>query len=197
MPERPIGTALKAVAGRDVSRGFESRPLCARRVRARPAERDVVSTSRYHLARGASMLAFGGSALLCGGAYLSGVILERVTDDSTGWVALRAVLLVLAVVLFVGLLRALWRLLRPPVALRLDSEGYWMARTIGSGTRAAGWQDVQQVDSVTSGHSTVVVVRLHSGDTTQIPARLVEEPLHDWTAELDGRLNTARGQRRL
>ena len=28
MPERPIGTALKAVAGRDVSRGFESRPLC-------------------------------------------------------------------------------------------------------------------------------------------------------------------------
>ena len=26
--DRPIGTALKAVAGRDVSRGFESRPLC-------------------------------------------------------------------------------------------------------------------------------------------------------------------------
>src|SRR5262249_53987827 len=28
VPEWPIGTALKAVAGRDVSRGFESRPLC-------------------------------------------------------------------------------------------------------------------------------------------------------------------------
>ena len=28
VPERPIGTALKAVAGSDVSRGFESRPLC-------------------------------------------------------------------------------------------------------------------------------------------------------------------------
>ena len=28
VPEWPIGTALKAVAGSDVSRGFESRPLC-------------------------------------------------------------------------------------------------------------------------------------------------------------------------
>ncbi|MCW2790153.1 MAG: hypothetical protein JWQ91_2640 [Aeromicrobium sp.] len=28
MPERPIGSALKALAGRNVSRGFESRPLC-------------------------------------------------------------------------------------------------------------------------------------------------------------------------
>ena len=37
MPEWPIGTALKAVAGRDVSRGFESRPLCwIPRTRHRP-----------------------------------------------------------------------------------------------------------------------------------------------------------------
>ena len=28
MPERPIGSALKALAGSNVSRGFESRPLC-------------------------------------------------------------------------------------------------------------------------------------------------------------------------
>jgi hypothetical protein len=28
VPERPIGSALKALAGSDVSRGFESRPLC-------------------------------------------------------------------------------------------------------------------------------------------------------------------------
>ena len=197
MPERPIGTALKAVAGRDVSRGFESRPLCRPAVNVSTSRKDVVSTSRYHLARGASMLAFGGSSLLCGGAYLSGVVLERITDGSAGWVALRAVLLVLAVVFLVGLLRALWRLVRPPVALRMDTEGYSMARSIGSGIRAAGWQDVERVELVTSGRSTVVVVRLHSGATTQIPARLVEEPLGDWTAELDERLNTAHGQRRL
>ena len=37
VPEWPIGTALKAVAGRDVSRGFESRPLCwIQRTRHRP-----------------------------------------------------------------------------------------------------------------------------------------------------------------
>ena len=29
MPERPIGSALKALAGSNVSRGFESRPLCS------------------------------------------------------------------------------------------------------------------------------------------------------------------------
>ena len=38
MPEWPIGTALKAVAGRDVSRGFESRPLCRIRSSARCGE---------------------------------------------------------------------------------------------------------------------------------------------------------------
>ncbi len=36
VPEWPIGTALKAVAGRDVSRGFESRPLCWLEARAEP-----------------------------------------------------------------------------------------------------------------------------------------------------------------
>ena len=33
MPERPIGSALKALAGSDVSRGFESRPLCVTKYR--------------------------------------------------------------------------------------------------------------------------------------------------------------------
>ncbi|MDQ3628697.1 MAG: hypothetical protein M3419_07800 [Actinomycetota bacterium] len=154
-------------------------------------------TSRYHLARGASMLTFGGSALLCGGSYLTGVVLDRVTDDSIGWVVVRAAVLGLAVVFLVGLLRGLWRLVRPPVVLTLRAEGYAVTRTIGSGTRAASWQDVERVESVMSDRSTVVVVRLHSGAATQIPARLVEEPLRDWTADLDARLNTAFGQRRL
>jgi len=154
-------------------------------------------TSRYHLARGASVMAFGGSALLCGVAFLAGVVLDRVTDDGAGWVVVRAGLLVIAAVFLVGLLRALWRLLRPPVALTLDDDGYTLARTVGAGIRAAGWKDVAKVESVRSDRSTVVVVRLRSGDTTRIPASLVEEPLRDWTTDLDERLNTAHGQRRL
>ena len=55
VPERPIGTALKAVAGRDVSRGFESRPLCRRHrtdgpelLRAAELQRDRVVDQVVH-----------------------------------------------------------------------------------------------------------------------------------------------------
>ena len=48
VPEWPIGTALKAVAGSDVSRGFESRPLCHQDERRQrysepPSSRDTES----------------------------------------------------------------------------------------------------------------------------------------------------------
>ena len=53
VPEWPIGTALKAVAGRDVSRGFESRPLCSS---TDDAQSSGLGTLRLRAARRAGLL---------------------------------------------------------------------------------------------------------------------------------------------
>ena len=68
MPERPIGSALKALAGSNVSRGFESRPLCLtnyrldRRFVLRPLGLNLMSVGTFTV--GAFLLPTG-LALAC------------------------------------------------------------------------------------------------------------------------------------
>lgn len=93
MPEWPIGTALKAVAGSDVSRGFESRPLCV----------SIYRVDRAHVA------VLSGVVLIVSGvtALLAFVLASRALGTAT------VVLLVFAALMA----------LRPPVVVRLDEHG--------------------------------------------------------------------------
>src|SRR5262245_33900689 len=83
VPEWPIGTALKAVAGRDVSRGFESRPLCRAESDAEGVIAVTDAVTRYRGVPAAAVLAFGGVALLAGGCVVALVVTDRWRDDST------------------------------------------------------------------------------------------------------------------
>lgn len=104
MPEWPIGTALKAVAGSDVSRGFESRPLCVTRYRLDRAHLMVLAGVCFIIAAVGVLLAF-----LTGGIW---------------W----------AIIPVVALLVAGVANLRPPTVLTLDPAGYRARGRQGAGT---------------------------------------------------------------
>ena len=153
--------------------------------------------SRYHVVRATSVMALGGLALMAGVVFLAMVLFSSVRGDGTGWSVAWWVLVALAVVLAIGLVRALWRLVRPPVGIRLDDTGYRVDALVGAGTRSARWREVSRVESVDRAGELGVVVHLHDGSTTRIVARMVSEPPRVWLRDFDTRLNRAHGQRRL
>ena len=155
------------------------------------------SPSRYHVVRATSVMALGGLALMAGVLFLAMLVVGVVRGDGPLWSVLWWVLVALAVVLAIGLVRALWRLARPPVGIRLDDTGYRIDALVGAGTRSALWRDVSRVESVDRAGEVGVVVHLNDGSTTRIVARMVAEPPLVWLRDFDTRLNRAHGQRRL
>ena len=153
--------------------------------------------SHYHVVRATSVMALGGLALMAGVVFIAMLVARSVRGDGTAWSVLWWVLVTLAVVLAVGLLRALWRLARPPVGIRLDDHGYQVDTLVGAGIRSAAWRDVSRVETVDRADEVGVVVHLHNGSTTRIVARMVAEPPLVWLRDFDTRLNRAHGQRRL
>lgn len=151
--------------------------------------------TRYHVARATTAMALGGLAVLAGVLFLGMLAFSEVRGRGTLWSVLWWVQIAVAVVLSCGLLRALWRLARPPVAIRLDEIGYVIDPLVGVGTRAAAWTDVVRVDSV-QGADSGVVIRLRDGSSTRVVARLVAEPALSWVGDVDSRLNRAHGQGR-
>ena len=121
MPERPNGTALKAVTGRNVSRGFKSRPLCL---------------MIYRLDRRFVLQGIGINLLVAAAA------LSLTTVVSASWVQLLAGLL--ALVLF-GRAVLLW--VRPPVVARTDAEGVMLGGDLTIRPVAVTWTDVENVSS--------------------------------------------------
>jgi hypothetical protein len=142
-------------------------------------------------------MALGGLALLAGVLFLAMLVVNEVRGDGTVWSVLWWVQVVVAVALSIGLLRALWRLARPPVGIRLDATGYAVDSLVGAGTRAAAWTDVVRVESVDRGGEVGAVVHLRDGTTTRIVARMVAEPMPTWLRDFHIRLDLAHGQRPL
>jgi hypothetical protein len=153
--------------------------------------------SRYHVVRAASAMALGGLAVMAGGLFLVMLVVSQVRGNGTGWSVLWWVLVTAGVVLGVGLLRALWRLARPPVGIRLDERGYTIDPLVGAGVRSAAWSDVVRVEAVQQAGQAGAVVHLRDGGTARIVARMVAEPSGRWLRDFDARLNQAHGQRRL
>lgn len=168
MPEWPNGTALKAVADRNASRGFESRSLCV---------------THYRLDRAFVMLSTG----LCFITAAIAVVISFLTRE------LGTVGTVLAVVTGVigalALALALIVNLRPPVVLTLDPIGY---RTRGRGGDGS-WKDVQDV-AVAEGFLRFTDA---AGQTAALPLQYVDHRRHqELVREVYDRLNTAHGYRR-
>ena len=155
------------------------------------------AVSRYHVVRATAVMALGGLAVLTGVLFLAMLGVRALRDNARFWDILWWILLVLAVILALGLLRALWRVVRPPVTLTLDDEGYQVDALVGAGTMEASWSDVMRVESVERNGDTGVVVHLRDGGTTRIVARMLAEPMGTLLADLDTRLNRAQGQHRL
>jgi hypothetical protein len=168
VPEWPIGTALKAVAGSNVSRGFESRPLCVTRYRLDRAHLMVLAGVCFIVAAVSVVVAF----LIAGGGALA-----------TGATIIAAGIAVVA------LLVAAIANLRPPVVLTLDAAGYRARGRHGDGA----WKQVESVEVVEG----LLRFTDGSGAVTAFPLRLVDRTRRaDLIREVYDRLNTANGYRR-
>ena len=168
MPEWPIGTALKAVAGRNVSRGFESRPLCV---------------TRYRLDRTHLMVAAGVCFLIAAACVLVAFLANGVGRFGD---AISAIAAVLAVVLM--LLAAVINL-RPPTVLTLDPQGFI---TRGRGENVS-WKSVENFSIA----GNMLRFSDTTGAETGYDLNFVEKNQRaDLIREIYDRLNTANGYRR-
>ena len=168
VPEWPIGTALKAVAGSDVSHGFESRPLCVTRYRLDRAHLMVLAGVCFIIAAVSVVIAF----LTAG-------------KGSVGTV----VAIVMSIVALVALIVAAVMNLRPPTVLTLDEIGLRARGRHGDTT----WKQVESVQ-VSDG---LLRFTDGTGAITAVPLQLVDHRERiDLIRDVYDRLNAANGYRR-
>ena len=184
VPEWPIGTALKAVAGSDVSRGFESRPLC-------PGWLDRPVPSDYRFAP-PLVARFLGLVLVALGLLTVAVVVLAAVLDLPGVVLTVVVVLVVAAVVLAGLV-----LSRLAPLVRLDDSGYRVRLLRGAGVRAARWRDVEDVVTATVHGHDCVVLRLRDGRTTTVPVAVLDAPRQEFVQDLRSHLDAGHGYRRI
>ena len=171
VPEWPIGTALKAVAGSNVSRGFESRPLCV---------------TTYRLDRSIALTSVGICLVVAAVAVFVAFLLAPL-DSGVRWIGYAAI-----VVVVLALVLALRIAVRPPMVLRLDADGYTSRTRSAGGLFSGRWLDVEDVTVVDD----VLVFTLVGGGEQQLPLRFVGADRMGLLRDVHDRLNTANGYRR-
>jgi hypothetical protein len=198
VPEWPIGTALKAVAGSDVSRGFESRPLCRESVMDEVVDAVVDGQSVYLISRAHTVAVLGRFATAAGIFVVAATLVAALVDGLPD--PLAGVLLVsIAVAVALTGIAAL-RVLRPAVLLRLDDTGYRVHGLRGAGPRSATWTEVARVRRERLVPGSCIVLTLAGGARTVVPLRLLDgggTAADRLVADLSARLDAAHGQRRL
>lgn len=167
MPERPIGNALKAFAGRNVSRGFESRPLCL---------------TNYRLDRRFVLPAVGISVIIAGVASALAFILSSVA--ALAWVF--GILGVLA------LLNALRVFAVPPVVAHLDPADLRIGGPLTVRHVHVPWLGIEDV--TTDGGR--LFVDRGGDEVIAFPLAYVGGRANELVREIHERLNTANGYRR-
>ena len=171
VPEWPIGTALKAVAGSNVSRGFESRPLCV---------------NTYRLDRGVALATVGISLVVAAVAVFLAFMLAPL-ENAARWIGYVAI-----VVAVLASVTALRHAIRPPVILRLDDEEYYSRTRTTGGLFSGRWLDVEDV-KVADG---VLVFRIVGGGEQRMPLAFFGRDRMRLLRDIHERLNTANGYRR-
>jgi len=150
----------------------------------------------YRLARAHGVAVLGRLAVVAGLLVGLAVALGAVADPPPlVWVPV-AVLLGLA-----GLLTVVAgvRVLRPPMLLHLDDQGFRLRVLRGAGPTSAAWAEVEGVrrERLTPGPS--LVIALSRGRRTVVPLHLVDggpQTVDRLDADLRTRLDRAHGQRR-
>ena len=174
MPEWPIGTALKAVVGGNVNRGFESRPLCA-------------MTSVYRLDRRLALQLFGWRMIMAGACAMITFIGFGVGGFGRrfGWVFLVLTLLFIAL--------AAWTMARPPLVASLNAQGFRLGRVAEGDVRKGHWTTVSNVNA----DQGRLVFSLESGQTGSVALMLLPRRAAELQRDVHERLNTAHGYRRI
>ena len=167
MPERPIGSALKALAGSNVSRGFESRPLCL---------------TNYRLDRRFVLLSVGINVVVAGVAAALAFFLSGV--DTLAWVF--GILAVLA------LLNALRVYAWPPVVARTDPGGLRVGGPLTVQPVSVLWLDVEDV-STDGGR---LFIDRGNDEVLAFPLAYVGSRATELVRDIYDRLNAANGYRR-
>lgn len=158
---------------------------------SKPPDRTPASTA-YRLDPRPGLRLFGLrfvlAAVLVAAAWVCAVMLGDGAGAAIAWVlgVAAALLVIVSTVL----------LLRPPVVVRLDDEGYRLGRVPQGGVRKARWRDVTRVETTDSTHGRSLVFTL-DGAASTIPLLLVAGRAAALQREVNERLNRAHGYRRL
>lgn len=121
------------------------------------------------------------AAWLCAGAF-------------SGPVRLAA--LVLGVLACVIIVWSVLQLVRPPMVVRLDDDGYRLGRIPGGGVRQADWHEVAGATARETERGYALVLDL-GGRTSTVPLLLVAAKAVALQTEVSERLNRAHGYRKL
>ncbi len=167
MPERPIGSALKALAGSNVSRGFESRPLCL---------------TTYRLDRRFVLPAVGLNVILAGLTAALAFFLSAV--GAVAWV--------FGVLAFLALVNAVRLLALPSVAVRTEPGGLRIGGRLMANPAQIAWRDVEDV-SVDARH---IYIDAGVNGTLVLPLAHVGKRAPELARDIYDRLNIANGYRR-
>ena len=167
MPERPIGSALKALAGSNVSRGFESRPLCL---------------TNYRLDRRFVLPTVGINVILAGVAAALAFFLSSVT--ALAWV--------FGLLAIAALFNAARVYAFPPVVARTDPGGLRVGGTLTVRRVHVPWLGVEDV--TTDGGR--LFVDRGDGEVVAFPLAYVGGRANELLRDIYDRLNTANGYRR-
>jgi hypothetical protein len=170
VPERPIGTALKAVAGRNVSRGFESRPLCLK---------------TYRLDRRFVLRALGINLALAGVAAGVAFVCAAVNAPE----ALATVVTLVAIALVAN---AVALILLPPVVIRSGSSYLRVGGRLTVRPVTVPWTDIE---GVSMGAEHLYLDRGHNL-VLAFPLAYVGRRADELVREVYDRLNAANGYKR-
>lgn len=108
-----------------------------------------------------------------------------------------AVLLVPALIGLVALVAFALLLSRRGWIVRFTDDGYRVQWVRGVGVAAARWKDVEDAVTTTTAGAPLVILRLHSGETSTIPVELLAGDREEFVRDLQRHLQRGHGLRPL
>ena len=103
----------------------------------------------------------------------------------------------LVILAVVGVFVLGFLLVRRWYVVRVDDIGYSVRFVRGVGQAQARWTEVEDLATAVVGGTECVVLRLRNGRTSTIPVNLIEGDREEFVDELQRRLDTGHGYRRL
>jgi hypothetical protein len=133
-----------------------------------------------------------GAALVVTGAVIAALALAVLVADLSGaLVAIPLLVGAAGLVVLGGVLARRW------YVVRLDDIGYRVRFVRGVGRTQARWADVEDLTTAVIGGARCVVLRLRDGTSSTVPVNLIAGDQEEFVDELQRRLDSGHGYRRL